>query len=108
MCIVARAEREVERSRYRIAMADVADKLGIDVFHLTRAFNLVVGLPPGSYFRLKRMSLARQALLRGEPARCLVKQVALEFGFNHLGRFSDVYRRLYGEYPSETLRRSTR
>ncbi|MED8017168.1 hypothetical protein, partial [Pseudomonas aeruginosa] len=29
----------------------------------------------------------------------------LDFGFAHLGRFAEQYRRQFGELPSETLRR---
>ena len=32
--------------------------------------------------------------------------IAADFGFWEFGRFSGQYRRLFGELPSETLRRS--
>ena len=35
----------------------------------------------------------------------LVKQIAYSHGFSHLGHFSSDYRQLFGEAPSETLRR---
>ncbi|MFP5456117.1 MAG: helix-turn-helix domain-containing protein, partial [Alphaproteobacteria bacterium] len=34
-----------------------------------------------------------------------VSELALEWGFTHLGRFSAEYRRRFQELPSETLRR---
>jgi AraC-like DNA-binding protein len=37
-----------------------------------------------------------------------VTRTALAFGFAHLGRFSASYRRMFGETPSETLRRVRR
>jgi len=35
-----------------------------------------------------------------------VTEVAVHDGFTHLGRFTEAYRRAYGESPSETLRRA--
>jgi transcriptional regulator GlxA family with amidase domain len=32
-----------------------------------------------------------------------VAQVAMEYGFANLGRFSGDYRQLFDEYPSQTL-----
>jgi AraC-like DNA-binding protein len=32
-------------------------------------------------------------------------ELAMEFGFFHLGRFSEQYRKQFGELPSETLKR---
>jgi AraC-like DNA-binding protein len=34
-----------------------------------------------------------------------VTDIALRWGFNHLGRFSQLYRERYGEKPLATLRR---
>ncbi|MBE1043174.1 helix-turn-helix domain-containing protein, partial [Escherichia coli] len=43
-----------------------------------------------------------------EDPGCRVRnltELALDFGFAHLGRFAEQYRRQFGELPSETLRR---
>jgi AraC-like DNA-binding protein len=34
-----------------------------------------------------------------------VTELALDYGFLHLGRFSESYRQQFGELPSETLKR---
>ena len=67
-----------------------------------------LGMGPIRYLRLRRMHLARQALLRGTPATATVTGIATEFGFWELGRFSVQYRERFGELPSTTLRRSPR
>jgi len=49
------------------------------------------------------MTAAREELTRPGPTTT-VTDVALKWGFNHLGRFSGFYTRQFGEAPSETLR----
>jgi AraC family ethanolamine operon transcriptional activator len=43
------------------------------------------------------------ALKDSAPGKVTVAEVALQQGFVELGRFSQYYRALFGEYPSETL-----
>jgi len=51
------------------------------------------------------MNLVRRALQRADASTATVTQLATDHGFWELGRFSVSYRRLFGESPSETLRR---
>jgi AraC-like DNA-binding protein len=51
------------------------------------------------------MHLARRALSRGDPEKTSVTEIATDYGFWELGRFSVVYRSLFGESPLTTLRR---
>lgn len=60
---------------------------------------------PMQFRRRRRLEAAFRDLLAGEPAETSVTEVALRYGFNHLGRFSKQYARTFGESPSETLYR---
>ncbi len=51
---------------------------------------------PIRYLTLRRMHLVRRALLRTDPSKATVTQVATEYGFWELGRFSVAYRTLFG------------
>jgi len=64
-----------------------------------------LGMGPIRYLWLRRMILARRALVNADPALRTVTEIATEHGFWELGRFSVDYRALFGESPSESLRR---
>ena len=64
-----------------------------------------LGMGPLKYLWLRRMHIARRALIRQDPARVTVTQIATQYGFWHLGRFAVSYLRLFGESPSVTLHR---
>jgi AraC-like DNA-binding protein len=53
---------------------------------------------------LRRMHLARLALMQADPAVATVTQIATDVGFWELGRFSVQYKWLFGESPSATLK----
>lgn len=48
-----------------------------------------------------RLDAARQRLLSGDLVS--VTEVAFEYGFGHLGRFSSYYQMRFGELPRQTL-----
>lgn len=77
--------------------------LGVSARRLHDAFRAALGTSPHAYLKARRLLLARRALRtrRGQPE--LVKSVALDHGFWHLGHFARDYHALFGELPSETL-----
>jgi AraC-like DNA-binding protein len=57
------------------------------------------------YLWLRRMHIAHRALEQATPTTATVTEIATECGFWELGRFSVEYRALFGETPSQSLRR---
>ncbi|HEX7565467.1 MAG TPA: helix-turn-helix domain-containing protein, partial [Bradyrhizobium sp.] len=55
------------------------------------------------YLNERRMQLVRLALLRADPAKTTVTQIAMDHDFWQLGHFSVAYRKHFGEPPSATL-----
>jgi AraC family ethanolamine operon transcriptional activator len=71
---------------------------------LHEAFREHMATTPKAYLKTLRLNAARHDLLRGLP-KTRVTDVALDWGFLHFGWFSQDYRRLFGETPSQTLHR---
>lgn len=86
-------------------LEDLCAALGVAPRTLSSAFRAVLGVGPATYLKLRRLKLVRRALLAGGRGQDLVKSAALGHGFCHLGHFSQDYRALFGERPSETVAR---
>ena len=88
-----------------VRVADLARACGVSVRTVHRASAHQLGSPPMARLRRARLQQVRRRLLAPEPGDT-VTSAAMEWGFFHLGWFSALYRRHFGEPPSETLRRA--
>lgn len=51
-----------------LSVAEIAETAGVSVFHLTRSFAAITGIPPARYLRMRRLTQAAHRLARGgEP-----------------------------------------
>ena len=64
------------------------------------------GMGPIRYLTLRRMHFVHQSLLRADAGKSSVTRILTDQGFWELGRSSVAYRKLFGETPLQTLRRS--
>jgi AraC family ethanolamine operon transcriptional activator len=62
-------------------------------------------LSPKKFLNFYRLNAVRTELIRLDPTQIYVTDIANKYGFWHMGQFAKDYRRLFGELPSETLRR---
>ncbi len=88
-----------------LTLAEIARASGIPGRTLLKHFRDHLDTSPMRYMRNARLARVREALRRGDRAES-VTNVALVWGFHHLGRFSVEYRRQFGESPSETRQRN--
>ena len=100
-----RAETYIRALRSRpVSLSELVVVAGVSERTLQQSFLRYRGQSPSEFSRDLRLDLAREAIaLRGDAS---VTQIALEFGFNHFGRFAQSYGARFGEKPSETLRRA--
>lgn len=72
---------------------------------LRAAFADTYETSPTRFFRIWALNRARERLVCSEPEGVLVRDVARDVGFAHIGRFALRYRELFGEHPRDTLQR---
>lgn len=89
------------------SIVEICAQLGVSERTLQYAFKRDMQLSPIAYLRILRLNKARATLLSVTSVSTTVTQVAMMWGFLHLGKFSQDYRRMFGEPPSETLVRTT-
>ncbi|MFT4116001.1 AraC family transcriptional regulator [Bradyrhizobium sp.] len=104
--ILRKAEQFIrESAESPITVLDIAAEMGVSVRALQAAFRTWKSTTPSKYLREIRLQRVRDRLIAGGSSTS-VTELAFGVGFNHLGRFSEIYRKTYGESPNETLLRS--
>lgn len=83
---------------------ELARSLSVGVRTLQEGFRRYIGCSPMAYLRDVRLQRIHDVLSTGSPGADSVTEVALDWGFFHLGRFAAAYRAKFGESPSQTLR----
>lgn len=108
--LARRARAFMEDNLYRpLPLAELCVEVGVSLRTLQYAFAGYYGVSPAKYHALRRLAGVRRDLKESSPTGRTVTEVAMDWGFWHLGRFSQAYRTQFGETPSETLAsRSTR
>ncbi|WP_417583616.1 helix-turn-helix domain-containing protein [Pelagibacterium sp.] len=88
-----------------LSVGEMAQAIGMEPARLRVLFRQVTGLSPSEWSRLKRLEAVRRDLCDCPEAGRTVSDVAMNWGFWHLGRFAQYYAAMFGETPSETLAR---
>jgi AraC-like DNA-binding protein len=88
-----------------LSMPEICAEVGAPGRTLRACCAELLGMSPKRYLDVRRMHLARQALLLATPETDSVTEIGTRYGFWELGRFATGYRSLFGESPSVTLKR---
>ncbi|MCM2330291.1 MAG: AraC family transcriptional regulator [Pseudomonas sagittaria] len=68
-------------------------------------FEKSAGTTPRQYIRQRKLESIRNSLSDPRMGARSITEISLDYGFLHLGRFAENYKKAFGELPSETLRR---
>ena len=87
-----------------VTIEAVADAAGCSVRALQLAFRRFRNITPMEALRRIRLERAQEEIARGDSSQSVI-EIAAKFGFTNPGRFSEQYKRAFGELPSDALRR---
>jgi AraC-like DNA-binding protein len=103
---MVRFEEYVEANPDRpLYLVEICAAIGVSERTLRACCEEHLGMGPIRFLTLRRMHLVQRALSRAGPSSATVTRIVTDYGFWELGRFSVAYRALFGETPSETLRK---
>ena len=106
--LVRDVEHYLDEAGWRpVHTSELCEVFNVSRRTLHRAFVEVMGLPPITYMRRRRLGHAHAALRAGGPDET-VRDIAIEHGFAELGRFAGAYYHMFDELPRQTLQRAQR
>lgn len=88
-----------------VTIAELCKVLNTSRRTIQYCFKEVLNTNPVQYLRAIRLNSVRRELRDGNPAVTQVQDVAARWGFWHLSHFANDYRAMFGELPSDTLRK---
>lgn len=88
-----------------LTLADICAAMSVSRRSLQYGFQEMLGMGPMAFVKIQRLHGIRRALLHGDPKLGTVAHIAYKWGFFSLGHFSKHYKQLFGESPSQTLKR---
>ncbi len=88
-----------------VTVSELCTILNISRRALQTSFQEVLGIGPHAYIRAVSLNSVRRHLRSIESPYRSVQDAAAAFGFWHMSQFALDYREMFGERPSDTLRR---
>ena len=84
----------------KLSASEISNACGMSISTMQKLFYRYTGMGMMKYYESIKMNRARELLADGY----MVKEVALELGFNDQNYFSTAYKRFFGAPPSESPR----
>lgn len=86
-----------------VTIDSLVKEFNISYKTLENSFKSLFGITPKRFLTLLRLNHARNDLVNAESSTTNISDIATKWGFIHFGRFSQNYKALFNELPSETL-----
>lgn len=102
--VVKATQYMTAHARENVTIADLTRVTGVSGRALYEGFRRFKGTSPKMCLRSIRMQAVHKELLEGQDTDD-VTRIAERWGFSHLGRFASSYKKIFGEKPSQTLKR---
>ncbi len=107
--IIRRCDEFLEASNNKhVSIEELTVASQVSQRTLRTAYHEYFGVGPVQYLQLRKLHQVHLALTETDFKACLVSDILMDHGEWDFGRFASRYRRLFGELPSETLRRKRR
>jgi AraC-like DNA-binding protein len=103
--IVHRALERIQAHDKTIHVEDLCLAIGATSRSLRRAFHTFFGLGPSNFLKLQQLNRIRRELLAQSEPGMTITSVLASHNVMEFGRFAGEYRTLFGELPSQTLRK---
>lgn len=94
-----------ETNNYPLTITELCQITKVSRRALQYCFEQGLGMSPIQYIRDCRLNEIRRLLLNADN-ELGIADLALDFGFFHIGTFNAQYKNLFGETPTQTIKRS--
>ena len=91
-----------------LRVTDIANAAKVTERSLHRAFKQQLGIGTARYLKVRKLNMIRRKLCAVDPPLNTLTKFLMQHGVGEFGRFASEYRAIFGEKPSDTLRRSTK
>ena len=103
--VVAKAREYIEANPdHPVTVLDLCDRTFTSRRTLQYCFTQVIGMSPAAYLKIVRLNGLHRDLMKSRGAKA-IGDMAARWGFWHTSQLSVDYKRLFGELPSETVKR---
>jgi len=100
--ILGKMLRYIEQNVHRnIDIEELSSVSNMSARSIYNAFFMALATTPKCYIKQFKLQKFQEYLLQRKCRN--VTEIALDYGFSHLGRFSSDHRKSFGELPSETM-----
>ena len=94
----------LENLKEDFSIAALTEEFSISDKSLENHFSALFGITPKKLITMFKLNQAHEEICHANKSDVSVTDVAIRWGFTHLGRFSNSYKEVFGTFPSEDLK----